>query len=74
MNKKEIEKIRNRIAQLKLDYEKNQQTIKHHQDEILRLSQENKSIQGGIIELNLVLANLAPKEEKKKGEIKEKVG
>ena len=57
MNKKDVEKVENRISFLRQEWESNQQKI-------TQLVQVNQSIQGGIKELNLMLANLVPKEEK----------
>ena len=57
MNKKDVEKVENRISFLQQEWESNQQKI-------TQLVQVNQSIQGGIKELKLMLLNLASKEEK----------
>lgn len=59
MNKKDIEKINDRIAHLKREMEANMVKIRTLQ--IL-----NKSLDGGIIELSSMLVDLAPKKEEKK--------
>ncbi len=63
MNKDDIKKINNRIAQLSLEFEKNRVTI-------TELMAENGRIQGAVTELNTLLDNLAP--EKKEEKTKEK--
>ena len=57
MNKKDVDKVENRISFLQQEWESNQQKI-------TQLVQVNQSIQGGVKELNLMLVNLASKEEK----------
>ena len=57
MNKKDVEKVENRISFLQQEWEISQQKI-------TQLVQVSQRIQGGIKELNLMLVNLASKEEK----------
>jgi len=57
LNKKDVEKVENRISFLQQEWEISQQKI-------TQLVQVSQRIQGGIKELNLMLVNLASKEEK----------
>lgn len=59
MNPKEIETVKKRVVYLGQERDKKKQVM-------LQLAQECKSIEGGIVELNLLLKNLTP--EKKEGE------
>lgn len=57
MNKKDVEKTEDRISYLRKEHESNKLKI-------TQLTQVNERIVGGIKELSLLLANLAPKEKK----------
>lgn len=59
MNKKNVDKIKSRIAQLEKEMDSNRAKIRTIQ--IL-----NKSLEGGIIELSSMLIDLAPEEKVKK--------
>jgi len=59
LNKKDIEKVRNRIAYLEKEKEANLVQIRTLQ--IL-----NKSLDGGIIELSSMLIDLTPEKKEKK--------
>ncbi len=63
MNKKDMEKVKNRIAFLEKEMESNLEKMKALRD-------TNRSLLGGITELRLAADNLAP--EKKAPEEKEK--
>lgn len=59
MNKKNLEKVKNRIAQLEREMESNLAKMK-------ALNETNKIIGGGITELRLVVENLTPEKKEKK--------
>ncbi len=59
MNKDDVKKIKNRVAQLSLEFEKNRLNIKE-------LIAENGRLQGAVTELNTLLNNLAPEKKEKK--------
>ena len=70
MNKKDMETISARIAELTQKWENNQQEIMRHQQQILQLQQEvqrlrelDQSLRGGISELERLLKDQAPEED-----------
>lgn len=58
MNKDDIKKIKNRIAQLSQEFEKNRVKI-------TELIAENGRIQGAVTELNALLDNISPEKKEK---------
>lgn len=65
MNKKDVEKTKERISELTQKWESNQVKIMQLQKEVQRLLQVDQSLRGGISELERLLRSQAPKEEKK---------
>ena len=59
MNKDDVKKIKNRIEQLSLEFEKNRLNI-------TELIAENGRIQGAVTELTTLLDNLSPEKKETK--------
>lgn len=59
MNKKDVEKVKNRIAELERDMESNRAQIR-------TIQIMNKSLEGGRIELTSMLHTLVPEKKEKK--------
>jgi len=71
VNKKDVEKIRERISELTQSWEDNQTKIMRLQQQIIQLQQEvqrlrevDQSLRGGISELERLLKSQTPPEEK----------
>lgn len=70
MNKKDVEKVRERISELTQKWEGNQveimrlqQQIMQFQQELARLLEVDQSLRGGLSELGRILKDQAPEED-----------
>jgi len=64
LNKKDVEKIGERISELTRKWEGNQVKIMQLQQEVQRLIEVDQSLRGGISELDRIIRSQVPDEEK----------